>query len=183
MAHYSFRKDIHEGEEGELIVIEQLKKFGAVPVSQNKDNRYDVIIERNGQKIKYEIKTDVYCKPYKDTGNIFVETECRGKKSGINVTKAQWFVTYFKFLNEIWYIKTKDLLNLINENKNNLRFHENAGDYNSNTKGYLIPRHDFLKHFIVCDAKTHKKKKEVIKGDNGEINYDKLNKFLNKRKK
>jgi hypothetical protein len=30
-----------------------------------------------------------------------------GKASGIETSKAKWFVTYFKYLNEIWFITTK----------------------------------------------------------------------------
>ena len=181
MAHYKFNKDLIEGEEGELVVIEQLKNFGATLIHQNKDNRYDVLVERNGKNIKYEIKTDVYCKPDRDTGNMFIETECRGKKSGINVTQAEWFVYFYPLLDEIWYIKTKDLLNLIQENVNTLRFHKNGGDPGSRTKGWLIPRKRFLESFIVLDAKTNKRKKTVKKGEKGKVDYDRLMKLLNKK--
>ena len=102
MAHYNFKKDLNEGNKGEDVVINHLKKLGSDLISKNNDNRYDALIERNGEKIKYEIKTDVFCKPTFDTGNIFVEVECRGKKSGIMVTEAKWFVTYYKYLNEIF---------------------------------------------------------------------------------
>jgi len=157
MAHYKFNKDLIEGEEGEKTVIEHLKKLGGGFLQDNKDNRYDVIIERNGKKIKYEIKTDVFCKPTFDSGNIFVEVECRGKKSGIMVTEAKWFVTYYKHLNEIWYIKTEDLLKIIEENKQNLMFKQFSGDYNSNTKGWLVPRWQFTQKFMVYNSNTFEK--------------------------
>jgi hypothetical protein len=38
---------------------------------------------------------------------ICVEFKCRGKASGIETSKAKWFVTYFKYLNEIWFFKKK----------------------------------------------------------------------------
>jgi hypothetical protein len=101
----------------------------------------------NNQEIKYEIKTDVFCKPTYDTGNLFVEFECRGKKSGIIVTEAKWFVTYYKHLKEIWYIKTSKLMEIINEN--NIRTVNFSGDENSNTKGWLLPRNKFKNNFIV----------------------------------
>ena len=149
MAYYNFNEDLSEGQKGENIVIEHLKKNGGTLISKNHDNRYDVIIERKGKKIKYEIKTDFFCNPNYDTGNIFVEVECRGKKSGIMVTEAKWFVTYFKHFNEIWYIKTKDLLEIIEKNKEFLRFLKNAGDSKSNTKGWLIPKWMYADYFKV----------------------------------
>lgn len=160
MAHYNFNKDIHEGENGENIVIEQLKKFGGKLLKQNKDKRYDALIEINGKKVKYEIKTDVFCKPSYDTGNIFVEIECRGKASGIMVTEAKWFVTYFKHFNEIWYIKTNDLIKLIDENRQTLIKKEFSGDRHSETKGWLIPKWRLHEHFIVYDSIRHKRKEK-----------------------
>lgn len=157
MAHYEFKEDLNEGNKGENIVIEHLKKSGGRLLSKNNDNKYDALIERNGQKIKYEIKTDVFCKPEYDTGNIYVEVECRGKASGIMVTEAKWFVTYFKHFNEIWYIKTNDLINLIEDNKQNLIKKENSGDKNSVTKGWLIPKWKFHESFSVFNSNTHNK--------------------------
>jgi len=147
MAKYDFKEDLIEGEKGEHAVIKDLESMGAEFISNNKDNRYDVKMKINGKEIKYEIKTDVYCKPDWDTNNIFIEYECRGKKSGIEVTEAKWFVTYFKYLREIWYIQTETLKHLLNMNK----FHttEFSGDNGSNTKGYLMPRYRFKKHFII----------------------------------
>lgn len=157
MAHYEFKEDLNEGNKGENIVIEHLKKSGGTLLSKNNDNKYDALIERNGEKIKYEIKTDVFCKPEYDTGNIYVEIECRGKPSGIMVTEAKWFVTYFKHFNEIWYIKTTDLIKLIEENKQNLIKKENSGDKNSVTKGWLIPKWKFYESFSVFNSKTYNK--------------------------
>jgi len=147
MSNYDFKKDLIVGENGEDTVANDLIKMGGKLISNNKNNKFDLIIEKNGENIKYEIKTDVFCKPYNDTGNIFVEFECRGKESGIIVTEAKWFVTYYKFLNEIWYIKTKDLLNLIKIS--NFKTTQFSGDSGSNTKGYLIPRFQLKNNFIV----------------------------------
>lgn len=157
MAHYNFNDDLNEGEKGENIVIEHLKKLGGVVAHKNNDNRYDVLIKRKGREIKYEIKTDFVCKPTYDTGNIFVETECRGKKSGIMVTEAEWFVTYYKYLNEIWYIKSKDVIKLIEDNKQTLIFKSMSGDKGSNTKGWLVPRWKFYENFNIYNSKTFKK--------------------------
>jgi hypothetical protein len=97
--------------------------------------------------VSYEIKTDVFCRPDFDTGNIFIEFASRGKDSGITVTKAEWFVTYFKHFREMWYIKSDKLRELISENE--FKVHNDSGDLGSNTKGYLIPRYQFKKYFKV----------------------------------
>jgi len=154
MANYSFREDLSEGKEGEDFVINHLKKLGGELISKNDDNRYDVIIRRKGKNIKYEIKTDLFCKPTWDTGNIFVEVQCRGKKSGIMVSEAEWFVTYFINLNEIWYIRKNKLLDIIEKYKQNFIFKDNAGDPASETKGWMVPRYKFTKDFLVYNSNT-----------------------------
>ena len=153
MANYNFNKDIEIGEAGEGIVRLDLESVGGKFVGDNKNNTHDLVMEmpkRNGDGynlISYEIKTDVFCRPDSDTGNLFIEFESRGKKSGITVTKAEWFVTYFKHFREIWYIKSDKLRDLISSNQ--FRMTELSGDLNSNTKGYLIPRYQFKKYFKV----------------------------------
>tara|TARA_R110000796_G_scaffold11198_4_gene37359 strand:- start:6429 stop:6884 length:456 start_codon:yes stop_codon:yes gene_type:complete len=147
MAEYNFNKDIILGEKGEDQVIKDLTTLGCTLITKNEDNKFDFIMEKNGNQVMYEVKTDVYCRPENDTANMFIEFECRGKESGIMVTKAKWFVTYYKHLNEIWYIKTNELKKIINENE--FPITEFSGDANSNTKGWLVPRFQHKKKFIV----------------------------------
>ena len=151
MGNYNFNKDLIIGEQGERTVAQDLESIGAKLITDNKNNSHDLIIEKDGTQLKYEIKTDIFCFPQFDTGNMFIEFECRGKKSGIEVTTADWFVMYYKYLKEIWYIKTDELKKLINDNQ----FFETefSGDQNSNTRGYLIPREKYKKHFIVRKPK------------------------------
>jgi len=161
MANYDFKKDIIEGEEGEQVVRKDLELEGAKYLGDNKNNQYDIaMLMPNGKEVKLEIKTDVWCIPPKvvqmpfgpmtvsdDSGNMFIEFECRGKPSGIIVSKADLFITYFKHFKEIWYIQTSKLLNLIASE--NFPTTEQSGDENSNTKGYLIPREDYKDHFKI----------------------------------
>lgn len=151
MANYNFKQDIQIGKKGENVVANYLETLGATLISENNDNKFDIIMEYKGKQINYEIKTDIFCNPVNDTGNIFIEYECRNKPSGISVTKADWFVTYFKYFDEIWFIKTADLKNLISENE--IPKTHNSGDSGSNTKGYLLNRYMYKKHFIVKDYK------------------------------
>ena len=147
MANYNFKQDIIDGENGEQIVLKDLEIMGGKLISDNKNYKYDLLISKDGELITYEIKTDVYCTPERDTGNMFIEFECRGNPSGIMVSEARWFVTLYKGLNEIWYIKTKELLKLIETET--FRKTEQSGDSGSNTRGYLIPRNKFKEHFII----------------------------------
>lgn len=147
MANYDFRKDLIEGEEGEQVVLSDLESLGGEFISDNKDNKYDLLITKDGKELTYEIKTDVYCKPDRDTGNMFIEFECRGKDSGVRVSQADWFVTYYKHFNELWYIRTTDLLKLVETE--DMRMTSNSGDAGSNTRGYLLPRHKYKNHFKV----------------------------------
>jgi hypothetical protein len=149
MANLDFKTDIKLGEKGEQIVLEDLISMGATFIGDNKDNKYDLLIERNGKELKYEVKTEVTVAPGFDTGNLFIETECRGKESGIIVTEADWFVTYVVFFGEFWYIKTDNLKELI---KTEIFKKGSGGDPGSNSTGYLIPREHYRNHFIIREA-------------------------------
>jgi len=148
MANLHFKSDLKLGNDGESILIKYLESKGGKFIDSNNDNKYDIKMIVKGKEKTYEIKTDVKCAPLFDTGNIFIEYESRGKASGIAVTQADWFVTYFKYLNEIWFIKSDDLRNLIS--KNDFPIFKDAGDIGSATHGYLINRKKFKEHFHVC---------------------------------
>jgi hypothetical protein len=165
MANYNFKKDLIIGEEGEQIVIDDLISMGATYDSNNKTNSHDVIVNFNNKQISYECKTD----EFEDTGNMFIETSCRGKESGIMVTKADWFVTYFKKLNEIWYIKTNKLKEILANNKH--RKVTQSGDLDSNTEGILLNKNMFRDDFIVRHSIKHteiirKWQKKYLKNQN-----------------
>lgn len=147
MANLNFKSDLVLGNEGESVLKDFLTNNGCKHISSNDDRKYDLKMLKKGKETTYEIKTDFKCAPLFDTGNIFIEFECRGKESGISVTEADWFVTYFKFLNEIWFIKSDSLKKLIKEN--NFQTFVDAGDIDSNTKGYLINRKKFKQYFNV----------------------------------
>jgi hypothetical protein len=143
----NFKDDLKRGEEGELIVRTYLESKGATYHSDNKNNTHDLIMSFNEELISYEIKTNYYVNKDRDSNNIFVEFECRGKASGIDVSKAKWFATYFFNLGEIWFIEVDKLKELIEEYT--FKTTTLSGDYNSNTKGYLVPRFLFVEHFLV----------------------------------
>lgn len=147
MANYDFKKDLILGVKGERVVKEFLESLGGKFIESNNDNKFDLKFLKNNEEITYEIKTDVFCSPTRDTGNICIEYQCRGKASGISVTEAKWFVTYFKHFNQLWFIRTEDLKKLISEN--NFRTFSQGGDINSNTCGYLINRENYKEYFNI----------------------------------
>jgi hypothetical protein len=150
MANYDFNKDLVIGNKGEDVVLNDLISLGAkVLVKRTDNNKYDFMVSKNGKNITYECKTDFF----PDTGNLFVETKCRGKESGINVTKADWFATYFTYSKEIWYIKTSDLKDLIESVPHKKT--TNAGDKGSGTEGYLINKAKFKNNFIIRKAQSN----------------------------
>lgn len=144
--NYNFKKDIITGEHGEDFVRDFMINKGYDFVSDNKDNKYDLLMSFEEKEIKYEVKTDVLLSPQNDTGNIVVEFESRGKPSGISVSEAEYYVYYMPKLNEIWNIKMDDLKNLIKSNN----FKEVVGgDEGSDTKMYLINRRRYKNHFRI----------------------------------
>lgn len=146
--NYDFRKDIILGEEGEQEIVNYLKTLGFTYISDNKDNKYDLLMEYNGREITYEIKTDIYPR---DTGNLAIEVECRGKPSGIYITEADYFVYYFKHIGEIWNIKVSKLKHLLKHG--NFYLSENSGDKYSNTKLYLLRKSVVKPYFKVHKIK------------------------------
>ena len=154
MAHYNFEKDCVLGLHGEDIVVDKLlSNFPDLSLveSRNTDNRYDVILRSLKSKKDYliEIKTDFYCTPDYDTGNMFIEYSCRNKPSGISVTMSDMFVMHYIHLQEFWLIPTDRLKYLLLEYSSSFRKTKSSGDDNSLTCGYLIPRHAYKNHFTI----------------------------------
>lgn len=153
MSKYKFSDDIEVGEKGEQIVRIDLESEGAIYLNDNKTHEYDLNMTMpNGKNSTFEVKTDEYCRPDSDTTNLFIEFESWGKPSGLTTTKAKYFVMYYPYLKDIWYIKTSKLRQLIKDNDFVVK--EWAGDAKSGTKGYLIPRYQFKEHFKVRIPQT-----------------------------
>lgn len=111
-----FNKDLKQGNLGETIIAKWLEKYkGFKLIKYGNTMDYDIVMEApNGKQITYEVKTDRYefFKGYK-TGNIFVETRCNGKPSGIWGSIADVYVFFFPDFEEVYFIKTSDLKDLI----------------------------------------------------------------------
>jgi hypothetical protein len=97
-----------------------------------------------GKAKTFELKTDIYPK---DTGNLVIEFESWGEPSGISVTQADYFITYFPHFGEIWNIRTETLKKLIHYLSPKIL--EFAGDVGSNTKLYKLKKSRVRKFFRV----------------------------------
>jgi hypothetical protein len=137
---YNFKRDINVGEKGEIHIGRFLRKKGLVFDHKLFNGDYDMAFRFNNNLYTYEVKTDVY---KKNTGNMVIEFESRGKPSGITTTKADYFVYFFPYLNEIWNIKTDELRKLISDNELKIK---HGGDRNL-TKMYILPKNKFREHF------------------------------------
>mgnify|MGYP007089694410 CR=1 FL=1 len=141
---YEFKKDISTGVKGENQIRGILESRGFKFINSCQNNSYDLKMSYGDKEYTYEIKTDVYPR---DTGNLVVEFESRGKSSGIAVTNADFFVTFFPRLGEIWNIRTEDLRGLIS--KINPVIFENSGDANSKTRLYKLKKSEVRQFFKI----------------------------------
>jgi hypothetical protein len=154
----NFGNDLVVGEVGENLFKQYLIKYkGLSFVRKSEDKKdlkkWDLEFLFKDEVVRYEIKTDVYVKPDRDTGNMFVEFYSRGIDSGIASTEADVWVNIYFHLKEIWIIMVPDLKRLIEENS--FRQTEYSGDLNSNTRGYLIPRERVKNNFKIIKYKTN----------------------------
>ena len=160
MDYEKFIKDLDFGNVNENYVAEYLAEF--LNIRNYKENRspdkqklkeFDITIETNDNEyFTIEVKADRhFATAGYDSGNIFIETEnCRtGQPSGLYVTKAKYFITYFICFGEIWVIETDTLKALIEKYKetNEIVFRENCGD--GNASGYTLPKGFFRQFFNV----------------------------------
>ena len=83
-------------------------------IKDNDTNAFDLLFQGNGEDpTTFEVKTDLWEKDWDKggSGNMAIEYKCRGRQSGISVTKATYFVYYLVNVSDkhIWVIETKKL--------------------------------------------------------------------------
>ena len=91
MPNYDWNKDLPIAEETEKEIAQKLSDFYGWKILEfGKTNAYDLKIRSMlGKIFTVEIKEDFTCYT---TGNVGVEYECRGKPSGISVSKANFYI-------------------------------------------------------------------------------------------
>jgi|TARA_B100001964_G_scaffold51793_1_gene58475 hypothetical protein len=112
-----------------------------LPFGEKYERESKSILE--GKDVKVEVKADRLCQK---TGNIYVETESRGKDSGIITTDADvWAFCLWKENRELQtyvYISVKILKKLMT------KYPKKVGGDNYTSKGHIIPKEDLLNQII-----------------------------------
>lgn len=89
--HNDFYENLEFAQDGEeevaRLMQKRFKDFKVIDFNEDKDG--DIIAEVDGREVLIEVKEDVRTK---DTGNVVIECESRGKPSGIRTTKADFWV-------------------------------------------------------------------------------------------
>ena len=138
MTNYNFVQDFPIAKDTELEIVKLLcEKYGMKFVSGSAYSDWDFVLsDSDGVITTWEVKEDF---THKRTGNVGVEYKCRGKPSGISISKADYYV--FKLHNRggstsVYAIKTIKLKRLIQERQ----FCKiiNGGDAGSNSINYIF---------------------------------------------
>ena len=144
--NYKFETDLSKAKKEEIeaasLLLNKYERFRKLDktLKFNNDNRYDFsFLTEEKKRIKFEVKDDD--KSFK-TGNVAIETRCRGHKSGISVTEAKYWI--HKIEGTFYVFKTKLIKDKI-ENKKYERFVNDGGDPGSYTNLYLFKQEKIVK--------------------------------------
>jgi hypothetical protein len=151
MSNFNFSKDLARAEVTEAEVAKLLTRkagpsFVSVTWGEAK-KEYDIVLETIFGKTTFEVKEDFAHAKY---GNVAVEYWCRGKPSGINVSKAKYWIfkIHEKDGSKNLYMLTCRMLRSMILYKEYKRKVENGGDPGSNTKLFLFDGKLFKEHCI-----------------------------------
>ncbi len=137
MGNYKFALDLETAQETEKQISKLLQsELNCKIVKFGSNADWDILISKDGAEKTIEVKEDFLSK---DTGNLAVEFESRGKLSGISISKADYYLykIYLSLgMSEYWIIDTKKLKSMI---KFELFLRKvSGGDKGSETKMYLF---------------------------------------------
>jgi len=148
MGYKNFKLDLEDGQKGEKIVYNFLEEKGLTYVHSNDDYKYDFMMIKNNENVKYEVKTDNH-----QTDNHFVEFQSStdyGKTysdSGIRTSESEWYAFYYTMYGEVWFIKTKELKTLVENHKFETKYQAKRPE--TPAIGYIIDKQKFKKYFHV----------------------------------
>jgi len=149
--------DLDQGNKGERVVANWLKKYkGMKIIKYNDNNQYDVLMEKeNGSSLTLEVKTDRWEHFNYKTGNIFIETRCNGKPSGVWSSLADVYVFYFPDYSELYFISTTKLKDLLSTRQDLFDRKTLSGD-GGKVSGFTINRYknkDLFKFYEINKLK------------------------------
>jgi hypothetical protein len=141
----SFQSDLAYGEEKELLVLERLlPKYPKAYKVEGYHKEWDIFIPE--KDIGVEVKSD---RMSKTTGNVAIEYSYGGEPSGIEATKAEWWVYITE--DTLYWIKTKKIKECIKENElKPIEFAPIKGDYRGKFL-YLIKETLFKDYITIAE--------------------------------
>lgn len=136
-----FQEKLSIANKTEREVANLLSVRGASNFEFCNDSRWDIKCEKDDEIITLEVKEDFQCQQY---NNIAVEFSSRDKPSGIEVTKAEYFVYVIHTKSGIKYLlfKTDKLKKMISDKRYSRIASGKDTDGNFN-KFYLFPYEKF----------------------------------------
>lgn len=142
-----FKKDLEKGEDGEEIICKYFNNLGyKIEPNLNKNSDFDIKIIKNDKVILLEIKTDEYYLK-KRTNNMVFEVSCNNKPSGLNSTKADYYVYYFPEENIAYIASISKIKSIIPKCRTTY-----GGD-GMRAKLYLVDRTEWGKEFKIIKIK------------------------------
>lgn len=155
MGDYDFDKDFSREQDTTAWLIATLPQLypeiEKVTLYTGDRRQGDLVLHlKNGLTKTVEFKEDFY---HAKSGNIAIEEFCRGKDSGIKVTKSDVWLQIVHMRppkpKELFFIPTSVLKQFIEDRKSGnsfVRLHKNGGDEGSGTHNWLI-NYEYLKKF------------------------------------
>lgn len=147
LGYYNFSADLKISKEVEREIAKALsEKYDVEIIGELNDTAtwdFQMRFNKDNKIVSVEVKQDFKAK---DTGNIVVEYECRGKPSGISSTKSDYYLYRVHQSDGIrhYLMETSKLKEIIGAE---LYFRiVNGGDKGSNTKMYLFKLDVFTKY-------------------------------------
>ncbi|GHF91371.1 hypothetical protein [Deinococcus ficus] len=156
---HNFLEQYKKGKIGEEIYKRLLNDKGLIIIESAEGYQplYDIkYYNNNGKVIRTEVKTD-----YSITDNVAIEYKSRGRTSGIESTKADYFAVVNIYDNLIYIASTKSLRSYIKEYRSSISIRQNKQN-NSDTWIYLIPKHEFHEVFLVIPYSPYGAGKEYL---------------------
>lgn len=150
MGNYNFNKDLPIAQNTERNVADVMTQMGFTILDTNNTNAYDLRVQYGTDELKIEVKEDFKCG---ETGNVAVESNCRGKPSGISVTQADLYayVIHRPDSKVLTLTRVEDIKDAIQNNRYRGRV-DDSGDEGSNTVNYLFRYEKFVDMAVMTMA-------------------------------
>lgn len=155
---YDFNKDISKGIEAEehisKIILERDNSVSKI--LPNGNSKFDrMVVFKDGTFCTIEVKNDILSGK---TNNVAIEIFCRGKKSGILSSEADYFVYFVRYGSEtkIYIVRRTKLIELIRINKFKIVSGGDMWNGEPSTRMVLVPKSVFESSCIdITNRKTY----------------------------